>query len=129
MAILTTAYSGISYNYTYTDGTTSTGWVTGTQVNQWNDAGIDYSFIPQGVRDVVEPIMGRPARAKFIISYAYKKDKDPVIFIKNRKQLIDELKRLMADERVDKRTILVSEIGRQFKPTRKLHREALKLKN
>ena len=113
------AYTTSGYIGTYTTGTSHTHAVTG----YWNDQGVDYNWIPAEIKDTIEYIMGKPGGAKFLISYAYKKAKDPVIFIHSKKAMLSELKKLLKDERVDKRTILVSEIVRQWKPTKKLLEE------
>lgn len=113
-------------DYSYSPDYTTTGYI-GTYITSsattgdWNSVSASgYSWIPSELEGQVEAIMGKPGGAKFLISYAYKKSKDPVIFIHSKKAMLEELKKLLKDERVDKRTILVSEIKRQWKPSKKL---------
>jgi len=111
----------------YVNSTTAgSTWDTSATTTQCNSTDTDYNYIPTEVEGVVEWIMGKPAKAKFLISSAYKKKKDPIIFIQNKKSLMKELIKLLQDERVDKRTILISEIKRQWKPTKKLLEKAEK---
>ena len=63
-----------------------------------------------------EPITGVAEGARYLISYELKESKDPVVFIKNKKDLMVELQRLLKDSRVDQDTLLVSQITSQFKP-------------
>jgi len=112
---------GYIYAPDYTSGyigTSST--TTSGYIEYPNSPSVDYNNIPEEVEDAIEAIMGKPGGAKFLISYAYKKSKDPVIFIHSKKAMLKELKKLLKDERVDKRTILVSEIKKQWKPSKKL---------
>jgi len=69
------------------------------------------NHIPDEARDEgVEPIQGNPDGARYLISYAFKDDKDPVIFLENKKDMMQMLKRLMEDEKVDHKTIIISRI-------------------
>jgi len=115
------------YSTNGTIGLTTASSITTVAMTNFNGSFVDYNFIPSEVKDAIDFIMGKPGGAKFLISYAYKKAKDPVIFIHSKKAMLIELKKLLKDDRVDKRTVLVSEISRQFKPTKKMHKKALGL--
>lgn len=79
-------------------------------------ASYDYNRIPSDLEDKVLPIQGEPKGAKYLISYAFKKAKDPVVFLKSRQDMIKMVQALWNDEAVDRKTILVHEIARQYRP-------------
>lgn len=81
------------------------------------------NYMPDDVPDVVEPIQGKARGAKWLVSYAFKKSKDPVVFVKNEKDMKLLVERLLKDEKVDKRTILIHKISQQFKPKLVVKRE------
>ncbi len=95
-----------------TEGTDGSGWRGAHLVGH---AQYNYNYIPSELDDV-EAIQGEPKGAKFLISYAYKKSKDPVIFLQSKKDMIKMLQALWNDELVDRKTILVHEIAKQYKP-------------
>lgn len=82
---------------------------------------IDFNFIPDNAPAETHYIMGIPSGAKFLISYAYKKDpSDPVVFCRSKKEMKKELKKIMKDSKIDKRTILIHQISKRFKPKKLL---------
>ncbi len=48
---------------------------------------------------------GTPDKARYVIFYAIKKSKDPMIFCKNKTELLKELKKLMKRIDVDQKSI------------------------
>ena len=88
-----------------------------------------FSSIPTDLQDEVEPISGEPKGAKYLISYAFKKSKDPVVFLKDEKDMKKYLEDLMANDRVDQKTIMIHEIRKQFRPKKTIiKKETLVLK-
>lgn len=86
------------------------------------------SFVPRELADDgFQPIQGNPKGAKYIISYMFKKPKDPVIFVKDEKQMKILVNDLLHDERVDHDSILVSKISAQFKPKRSFIKKLMKI--
>lgn len=82
--------------------------------NLMGQAGL--SYMPWDAPPEIEPIMGIPKGAKFLVSYAFKKSKDPVVFLKNEKDMEEMVIRLMHDEKVDQSSILISKISEQYTP-------------
>ena len=97
------------YNYANTTDTTVYNWQPNYSI----------SYIPADLQDEVEPISGEPKGAKYLISYAFKKAKDPVVFLKDKKDMDKYVEDLLANDRVDHKTIMIHEISKQYKPTKK----------
>lgn len=74
------------------------------------------NYTPWNMPEEVEMIQGNPKGARYLISYAFKEDKDPVVFLKSKKDMMVMLEKIMKDEKVDQKTVLVSQITNQFKP-------------
>ena len=84
-----------STNYT----TTATTWKSGTasssgtwritDTTPWleNPSNQRMNFIPRELQNDVEPIQGEPKGAKYLVSYMFKEPKDPVVFLKNEKDM------------------------------------------
>jgi hypothetical protein len=88
------------------------------------------SFIPRELADDgFEPIQGEPKGAKYIISYMFKKPKDPVIFVKDKKQMEILVNDLLHDDKVDHASIIVSRIAEQFKPKTSFIKKLLKVES
>lgn len=118
-------------NYTYYSNTTATAssFVTGSGTYNWTTTDpFTYHFVesspesqslnyhPSDLPLDFEFIQGKAKGAKFLVSYAFKKSKDPVVFVKNKKDMLLLVSRLWNDEKVDRKTIMVHQISKQFKP-------------
>ena len=104
---------------------------SGTAANwQWNYDGVAntsvglesdgaLSFVPSELADDgFEPIQGEPDGAKYLVSYLFKIPKDPVVFLKNIKDMRSLVKELFADKAVDHDSIIIHRISAQYKPTK-----------
>jgi hypothetical protein len=75
------------------------------------------SYIPQELADEgFEPIQGTPKGAKYLVSYMFKQPKDPVVFLKNEKDMKELVKKLLANKAVDHQSIIIHKISAQYKP-------------
>jgi len=68
----------------------------------------------------IEVIKGSPAKARYCVFYA--KKKDPVIFCKTRRELYKEVKRLVKDKDVDVKSIRVFALIGGAKEVRRMKR-------
>lgn len=88
------------------------------------------SFIPRElVDDGFEPIQGNPKGAKYIISYMFKEPKDPVIFVKDKKQMEILINDLLHDDKVDHNSIIVSKISQQFRPKKSFIKKLMRVES
>ena len=97
---------------TWTDD--STNWGIGydvrvVPVNAWGNENLEYQRDGQrwayAEDNKIEVIKGSPAKARYCIFYA--KRKDPVIFCKTRRELYKEVKKLLKDKDIDIRSIRI----------------------
>ena len=75
------------------------------------------NYRPSDLPADFEPIQGIAKGAKWLVSYAFKKSKDPVVFVKSEKDMLLLVQRLVKDEKVDQKTILIHKISEQFRPS------------
>ena len=99
-----------TYNYNTEGWTYNTGgWTYVVPVATWGNEELEYSRDGQrwayADDNKIEVIKGSPAKARYCVFYA--KKKDPVIFCKTRRELYKEVKRLVKDKDVDVKSIRV----------------------
>lgn len=101
-----------------------------------NEHNTGYSSIPESVQraaeddgNVFEPIQGDPEGAQYIVSYMFKEPKDPVVFVKNKKDMMALVNALLKDDKVDHKTILISKISKQYRPKQVVKTKKVKVKD
>lgn len=96
-----------TYSGDYTIGTE----IFETTINPWGNHQLDYDgFTYRGNqgKEAIEVDKGSPAKARFAIFYAVKKD--PVIFCKTRRDLYKEVKKLLKRKEVDIKSIRIFQL-------------------
>jgi hypothetical protein len=96
-----------------TSTTYPTTWIIGYNItipaNPWGNENLEYQRDGQrwayAEDNKIEVIKGSPAKARYCIFYA--KRKDPVIFCRTRRELYKEVKKLLKEKDVDIRSIRI----------------------